>query len=96
MRAVSLEGTGVIVLLREKENTPNLLQRFQQPENGRRPGKWDPRLHGVGAQILRSLKVRRMRVLSQPKQIPSMVGFDLEVVEYVAPGSERKLKAVGP
>ncbi len=95
MRVVSLEGTGVIVLLREKETTAALLRRFENTEVGQKKQiKWDPRLHGVGAQILRKLNVRRMRVLARPKQIPSMTGFDLEVVEYVAPGSERKLKAV--
>jgi 3,4-dihydroxy 2-butanone 4-phosphate synthase/GTP cyclohydrolase II len=64
--------------------------------------KWDPRLHGIGAQILRSLDVRKMRVMSWPKNIPSMAGFELEVVEYVPPQDKsaevqnisRKLKAV--
>ena len=95
MRVVSLEGTGVIVLLREKETAGSLLQRFSVDEAAaKRNTKWDPRLNGVGAQILRALHVRKMRVLAKPKQIPSMAGFDLEVVEYVAPGQERKLKAV--
>ena len=56
--------------------------------------KWDPRIHGIGAQILRNLNVRRMRVLAWPKKIPSMAGFDLEVVEYLPPDSVKKLKAV--
>ena len=51
-------------------------------------------MHGVGAQILRALNVRKMRVLAWPKKIPSMAGFELEVVDYVPPTTERKLKAV--
>jgi 3,4-dihydroxy 2-butanone 4-phosphate synthase/GTP cyclohydrolase II len=51
-------------------------------------------MHGIGAQILHDLNVRKMRVLSWPKNIPSMAGFDLEVVEYVPPSQERKLKVV--
>lgn len=51
-------------------------------------------MYGIGAQILRQLNVRKMRILAWPKKIPSMAGFDLEVVDYVPPGNERKLKAV--
>ena len=41
------------------------------------------RTYGIGAQILRDLGVTRMRVLSAPKQMHGLSGFDLEVVEYV-------------
>ena len=41
------------------------------------------RTHGIGAQILRSLGIHRMRVLSAPKQMYGISGFGLEVVEYV-------------
>ena len=41
------------------------------------------RTYGVGAQILRDLGVSRMRVLSAPKQMHGISGFDLEITEYV-------------
>jgi len=41
------------------------------------------RTYGVGAQILKDLGVRRMRVLSAPKQMHGLSAFDLEVAEYV-------------
>jgi 3,4-dihydroxy 2-butanone 4-phosphate synthase/GTP cyclohydrolase II len=41
------------------------------------------RTYGVGAQILKDLGVRRMRVLSAPKQIHGLSAFDLEIAEYV-------------
>ena len=41
------------------------------------------RTYGIGAQILRDLGVTRMRVLSAPKQMLGISGFDLEVVGYV-------------
>jgi 3,4-dihydroxy 2-butanone 4-phosphate synthase/GTP cyclohydrolase II len=41
------------------------------------------RTYGVGAQILKDLGVRRMRVLSAPKQMHGLSAFDLEVVGYV-------------
>jgi 3,4-dihydroxy 2-butanone 4-phosphate synthase/GTP cyclohydrolase II len=47
--------------------------------------KWDPLLHGIGAQILRDLGVTRMRLLSSPQRIPAMTGFDLEVTGFQLP-----------
>jgi len=41
------------------------------------------RTYGVGAQILADLGVRKMRVMSTPKSLLGLAGFDLEVVEYV-------------
>lgn len=95
MRIIATEGTGVIVLLRRNEDAASIIERFNPDrEVPPRKNKWDPRLHGIGAQILRALNVRKMRVLAWPKKIPSMAGFDLEVVEYVPPSAERKLKVV--
>jgi 3,4-dihydroxy 2-butanone 4-phosphate synthase/GTP cyclohydrolase II len=42
----------------------------------------DLRTYGVGAQILRELGVGRMRLLSQPRRMPSMAGYDLQVVGF--------------
>ncbi len=41
------------------------------------------RTYGIGAQILRDLGVRNMRVLSAPKQMHGLSAFGLEVAEYV-------------
>jgi 3,4-dihydroxy 2-butanone 4-phosphate synthase/GTP cyclohydrolase II len=41
------------------------------------------RTFGVGAQILKDLGVRRMRVLSAPKQMHGISAFDLEIEGYV-------------
>ncbi len=95
MRIVATEGCGVIVLMRRNESSEDVLARLQpQGERERRVQKWDPRTHGIGAQILRQLNVRKMRVLARPKRIPSMAGFDLEAVEYLSPETMKKLKAV--
>lgn len=97
MRLVATEGKGVIVLLRRGESPEELLERFMNTPaqaQANKAHRWDPRMHGIGAQILRSLNVRKMRVLSWPKNITTMSGFDLEVVEYVTPDVARKLKAV--
>ena len=41
------------------------------------------RTYGIGAQILSDLGVRKMRVLSAPKRMQGISGFDLEVTDYV-------------
>jgi 3,4-dihydroxy 2-butanone 4-phosphate synthase/GTP cyclohydrolase II len=105
MRVIATQGSGVIVLLRRGESAEDVLARFAfDTPQAKSRSQWDPRLFGIGAQILRQLNVRRMRVLSYPKNIPSMSGFDLEIVEFVPPadgqgegkrgGKDRKLKAV--
>ena len=105
MRIIATEGSGVIVLLRRHETADTIIERFMaDADKPKRAAKWDPRMYGIGAQILRQLNVRKMRVLAWPKKIPSMAGFELEVVDYVPPGNdeksndgkpnERKLKAV--
>lgn len=95
MRIIATEGTGVIVLLRRHETAEAIIERLSvDPTKAPRVSKWDPRMYGIGAQILRQLNVHKMRVLAWPKKIPSMAGFELEVVDYVPPSNERKLKAV--
>ena len=86
---------GVIVLLRRHEPAAEILERFHGAGQKQRvQRKWDPRLHGIGAQILKDLGVGKMRVLARPKRIPSMSGFGLEVVEYVSPDDVVAVKAV--
>ena len=42
----------------------------------------DLRTYGVGAQILRTLGVQRMRLLGNQQRLPSMVGYGLEVTGF--------------
>jgi 3,4-dihydroxy 2-butanone 4-phosphate synthase / GTP cyclohydrolase II len=94
MRMVAHHKEGVIVLLRRNESGGEILERLEQSPRARQSSrKWDPRLHGIGAQILRDLGVGKMRVLARPKRIPSMEGFGLEVVEYVSPEDSVAVKA---
>ncbi len=96
MRMVAQNQEGVIVLLRRHEPVGEILERVTSPAQKRAAAnrKWDPRLNGIGAQILKDLNVGKMRVLARPKRIPSMEGFGLEVVEYVSPDDKVTVKAV--
>jgi 3,4-dihydroxy 2-butanone 4-phosphate synthase/GTP cyclohydrolase II len=95
MRMVAHQKEGVIVLLRRHEPASEILDRLHGTrDHHKAPRKWDPRLHGIGAQILRDLGVGKMRVLARPKRIPSMSGFGLEIVEYVSPDDAVAVKAI--
>ena len=86
MQTIAAAGSGVIVLLRRVESPNDLLSSFQNESPDARPSaKWDPRLYGIGAQILRNLGVGKMRLLASPRKMPSMTGFGLEVCGYLAP-----------
>jgi 3,4-dihydroxy 2-butanone 4-phosphate synthase/GTP cyclohydrolase II len=49
----------------------------------RRGGNAVLKTYGIGAQILRDLGLSRIRVLSAPKHMYAISGFDLEITEYV-------------
>ena len=86
---ISREKTGVLVILREQESARDLmdavenLSRSRDELKIRRSGDAVLRTYGVGAQILRDLGLKRMRVLSAPKQMYGISGFGLEISEYV-------------
>jgi len=90
MKLIAAEDRGVIVILRQDEpprEFMSVLRGLEQPENEivtGRDGVTELRTYGTGAQILRALGVKRMRVLSAPKQMHALSGFGLEVVEYVS------------
>jgi 3,4-dihydroxy 2-butanone 4-phosphate synthase/GTP cyclohydrolase II len=92
MRLIAEHGSGVIVILRPEESARDLMKAVgglgrKKPELAaaqRERTAMDLRTFGIGAQILRALGVRRMRVLSAPKHMHALSGFGLEVVEYVS------------
>ncbi|MDP1606199.1 MAG: bifunctional 3,4-dihydroxy-2-butanone-4-phosphate synthase/GTP cyclohydrolase II [Rhodocyclaceae bacterium] len=84
MRTIAQADSGVVVLLHRNESGADLLDALQIDE-ARPAQKWDPRLYGIGAQILRELGVGKMRLLASPRKIPSMAGFGLEVCGYLSP-----------
>ena len=51
--------------------------------SARGPGTRVLRTYGIGAQILRDLGLKHMRVLSAPLQMQGLSAFGLDVVEYV-------------
>lgn len=84
LATISKAECGVIVLLHRLETADELLQHVR-PQHESDASKIALRNYGIGAQILRDLKVKKMRLLALPRRMPSMAGFDLEVSGYLQP-----------
>ncbi len=87
LAAVARSECGVIVLLHRPETADDLAERALPGAIPVNP-KNALRTYGIGAQILRDLKVTKMRLMSKPRRMPSMAGFDLQVTGYVLPEDE--------
>jgi 3,4-dihydroxy 2-butanone 4-phosphate synthase/GTP cyclohydrolase II len=97
LERVAQSGNGIVVILREPEGPQELNEALRSlapspvgaPHSAAAADRPAPpssravlRTYGIGAQILKDLGVRRMRVLSAPKQMHGISAFDLEVEGY--------------
>jgi len=89
LRRIAEVGTGVAVVLRHPESAREFVRALRQLGSPPEPPSIEPgrsmdlRTFGTGAQVLRALGVKQMRVLGAPKLMHGLSGFGLEVVEYV-------------
>lgn len=91
LQQIAKADSGVLVLLRKQESKRDLLAHvcsyLEESKEKQRistnPPQTELRTLGAGAQILSDLGVRKMRVLSAPKVMHGLSGFDLEIVEYI-------------
>ena len=100
MQMIDEAGCGIVLYMRQEGRGIGLVNKLRayclQDEEGvdtveanhRLGFKSDLRDYGIGAQILRDLGVRRMKLLASPRHMPSMTGFDLEVTGYIASPTE--------
>jgi len=90
MRAIAAEGRGVVLYLRREGRGTEILEAAQSRRRKRNPStepvtrERDFREYGIGAQILRDLGIRKLRLLSNfPRNLVSLPGYGLEIVECV-------------
>ena len=89
LQAIAAAPAGVLVLMNCQASTEYLFEQIAgwappladaaPPANTDRYGL---RTYGIGAQILRDLKVGQMRLLARPRKMPSMAGFSLTITGY--------------
>ena len=80
------DGRGVVVLLNCGESAGQLLAQFEGTARAAQAparGRMDLRTYGVGAQILRECGVQKMQLMGNPRRMPSMTGYGLEIVGYI-------------
>lgn len=95
MKMVAEEGTGVILYLRQEGRGIGLLNKIKAyglqdggmdtaEANEALGFKKDLRDYGIGAQILRDLGVKRMRLMTNnPRKVSGLDGFGLAIAERV-------------
>jgi 3,4-dihydroxy 2-butanone 4-phosphate synthase/GTP cyclohydrolase II len=83
LERIAAAGCGVAVILAERAPPPAFGALTPTGSSDARAEGVVLRTYGIGAQILKDLGVRRMRVLSAPKQMHGISAFDLEIESYV-------------
>lgn len=90
--AINSEGKGAIVFINQDSEALNLLSRLAELKELQKEGIYkapkidmDHRDFGIGAQILHDLNISKIRMLTNSEQAKrvGIVGYGLEIVEYV-------------
>jgi 3,4-dihydroxy 2-butanone 4-phosphate synthase/GTP cyclohydrolase II len=88
MRTLATADRGVMVLLNCEASAEDVFFRFNQStqpdaSSAVRTKSQDLRTYGIGAQILRDLGVGKMRLLGNPRKMPSKTGFNLDITGHL-------------
>lgn len=92
-KAINQEGSGAIVFINQDMESMNLLGRLSELKELQKQGihkapkiEMDAKDFGIGAQILHDLDISKLRLLTNSQQTKrvGIVGYGLEIVEYVS------------
>jgi len=85
LAALQASERGAAVLLNCGEDVAALLGQLKPHDQRaeRQRSQMDLRTYGVGAQILREIGITKMKLLGNPRRMPSMVGYGLEVTSFL-------------
>lgn len=91
--AVNTEGKGAIVFINQQSESLNILNRLSELKDAQKNDEvvkaprinLDSKDFGIGAQILHDLDIHKIKLLSNSAQTqrPGMIGYGLEITEYV-------------
>lgn len=82
MQTIANSEVGVMVLLHQQESGETIVERIKGADDPIRINQ-ELRTYGIGSQILLDCNVRKMKLLANPRKMPSMAGFGLEVTGYL-------------
>jgi 3,4-dihydroxy 2-butanone 4-phosphate synthase/GTP cyclohydrolase II len=82
MQVIAEAEAGVMVLLHHQESGENIVDRILGADQPVRINQ-ELRTYGIGSQILLDCGVGKMKLLANPRKMPSMAGFGLEVCGYL-------------
>ncbi len=92
-RVINTEGKGAIIFINQQAQSMNLLKRLNMLKEHQVKGEitkaprieMDAKDFGIGAQILQDLDIHKLRLISNSQQTKrvGMIGYGLEIVDYV-------------
>lgn len=93
-KVINDEGKGAIIFINQEVQSMNILKRLDFLKNNQKPNyiakapkiDMDNRDFGIGAQILHDLNIHKLRIISNSEQTKrvGLIGYGLEIIEYVA------------
>jgi len=88
MQTIANAEVGVMVLLHQQESGDSIIERIQGADEPIRINQ-ELRTYGIGSQILRDCNVGKMKLMANPRKMPSMAGFGLEVTGYLEASTQK-------
>ncbi len=92
-KVVNEEGKGAMLFINQQLNSRNILKRLNVLKDSQETNKvvkapridMDSKDYGIGAQILHDINISKMRLISNSQQTKrvGMIGYGLEIVDYV-------------
>ena len=92
-KVIDKEGKGAIIFINQYTSPEKTLKRLNNLEEIQKPGKitkapsieMDSKDFGIGAQILHDLNINKLKLISNTRQKKrvGMIGYGLEIVEYI-------------
>ncbi|MDP3678824.1 MAG: bifunctional 3,4-dihydroxy-2-butanone-4-phosphate synthase/GTP cyclohydrolase II, partial [Methylotenera sp.] len=88
MQTIANAEVGVMVLLHQQESGDSIIERIRGADEPIRINQ-ELRTYGIGSQILRDCNVGKMKLMANPRKMPSMAGFGLEVTGYLEASAQK-------
>jgi 3,4-dihydroxy 2-butanone 4-phosphate synthase/GTP cyclohydrolase II len=85
LKAIAAEGRGAVLYMESASFKESLLRQLRPKRAGEEaPPSMDLRDYGIGAQILRSLGLKRIRLMTQqPRKLVGLDAYGIELVEQL-------------